>query len=119
MKATHVAVLYKSIPYYFRAMNDDGSVGVDEEGIKKILEAIMNVANFVHSHDGIKHHDTHHDTHSGDDDIATSGVQSQFEASVGVLTTMDRTSWAETREALVRHSPEHNTGVLRIIDSAL
>jgi len=122
----HVVVLYKCIPYYFRAMNSDGSVGVDEVGIKKILEAIIADANFVHSQDDIKHHfsvknggGTGVVDANGKGEVGYSGVQSQFEASVGVLTTIHRSSWAETRAALVHHSPEHNEGVLRIIDSAL
>ena len=133
--STHVVVLYKSVPYYFRAMNEDGSVGVDENGIQKILQAIISDANFIHSHDDIKHHysvgNTGEQGGGGDHGSGPAGSDpkgaphqpgappSQYESSIGVLTTTTRGNWAEARSLLVRHSPEHNLGVLRIIDSAL
>ena len=89
----HVAVMCRGQLYYFQALHDDGSVALSETDIAGILEAILADSEKIKKED-------------------------RALKSVGVLTTMDRSRWAQVRENLVQHS-EHNKAALEIIDSAL
>ena len=92
-RSKHVVVMCRGQMYYFQALNSDGSVGLDELRVRRILSAIMSNA------DGL-------------DDSRL------YTKAVGTLTTLDRSKWAATRERLISHSV-HNASTLAIVDSAL
>lgn len=96
-ESNHVAVMCAGSLYYFQALWPDGVVAVDEADIVDILTAIQNHANAEAANmDPILH----------------------SQQCVGVLTSLPRTEWAETREELVKASSK-NEDSLQIIDSAL
>jgi len=92
-ESKHVAVMCRGQVYYFKALNPDGSVGIDESGVKQVVEAILTDSEGIDSYS------------------ATTGA-------LGVLTSLERSKWALTRQNLLAHS-EHNKSTLAIIDSAL
>jgi len=89
----HVVVLCHGQIYYFKALNEDGSVGIDEEGVKQVIHAILQ-------------------------DSEKLDARSSTEGALGVCTTLDRSKWALTRQNLLAHS-NHNKNTLSIIDSGL
>jgi carnitine O-acetyltransferase len=89
----HVVVMCRSQIYYFKALNEDGTVGIDEEGVKQVIKAVLT-------------------------DSERLDARSATEGALGVLTTQERSKWALTRQNLLAHS-EHNKNTLDIIDSGL
>jgi carnitine O-acetyltransferase len=89
----HVVVMCRSQIYYFKALNEDGTVGIDEEGVKQVIQAVLS-------------------------DSERLDARSATEGALGVLTTQERSKWALARQNLLAHS-EHNRNTLDIIDSGL
>jgi carnitine O-acetyltransferase len=91
--ASHVVVSCHNQLYYFKALHPDGAVGLSEVQIADTLEAIKA-------------------------DAAQIGKRESLGKAIGVLTTLDRSKWASTRDRMIAHS-EHNNSALQVLDSAL
>lgn len=102
-ESTHVVVLCKNQMYYFQVLcDDDGTtLAVDENDINNILTSIVSDAN-----------DDSDKVVEGDSTVIKS------DKAIGVLTTLQRHSWAVTREDLLKSS-SNNEAALAIVDSAL
>ena len=95
--STHVLVMIRNQIFYFQGLwPHNGTVAVDEQDIKDILEAIKK------SVEGPNMNDT-----------------AQVSHAVGVLTSLPRNEWSEARQLIMDGDNEHNKGALRLIESAL
>lgn len=101
-KSNHVAVLCNNQFFFFQALwPDNWDVGVNEEDIVCILEAIQ--------------------AHATKIDSTQDENQQKYLNSVsalGVLTSLERNEWAKAREEMIKNSPK-NAESFQLIDSAL
>ena len=102
-ESTHVVVLCRNQMYYFQALWDDGTLAVDESDISHILKSIVSDAG------------NNATTQKSND---TPRYITNSDKAIGVLTTLERDSWAVAREDLLKTSSE-NKAALAIVDSAL
>jgi len=129
-ESNHVAVMCCNQLYYFQALWPNGDVAVDEGDLVDILEAIWANAHGT---------ETAPAKASASANIATATAApstktaqgtgtgtptcrdhyTESVSALGVLTSLDRTQWAQAREEIIRHAPTTNTESFAIVDSAL